>query len=270
MKKLKIGIVGCGAIGSSLAKVVARDLRSEAALCALYDIDEPKARKLSEATVKNISCGFDALIRKSDLVIEAASAKCSWMVAKKALENGRDVMIMSVGGVLDHAKDLARLALTHKARVYIPSGAISGVDALKASGVGSISKVMITTRKHPLSFQNVEYLKEKGVRPEKIRKDTVLFSGPAKDAVKYFPQNINVAAVLSIAGIGKKRTKVKIIASPKVKRNIHEVEIESKAARVYTRTENILHPENPKTSYLAVLAAVATLKQILEPVKIGT
>ena len=270
MKKLKIGIVGCGAIGSSLAKVVARDLRSEAALCALYDIDEPKARKLSEATVKNISCGFDALIRKSDLVIEAASAKCSWMVAKKALENGRDVMIMSVGGVLDHAKDLARLALTHKARVYIPSGAISGVDALKASGVGSISKVMITTRKHPLSFQNVEYLKDKGLRPEKIRKDTVLFSGPAKDAVKYFPQNINVAAVLSLAGIGSHKTQVRIIASPSAKRNIHEIEIISDAGRVFTRTENVLHPDNPKTSYLAVLSAIATLKAIVRPVSVGT
>lgn len=270
MKRLKIGIVGCGAIGSSLAKVVARDLRSEASLCALYDIDEKKSIRLSNSTVKNISCDFATLIRRVDLVIEAASAKCSWAVAKKALENGRDVMVMSVGGVLDQAKELSRLALAHKRKVYIPSGAISGVDALKASRAGKIRKVEITTTKHPLSFQGVEYLKDRGLRLEEIRKDTVLFSGPAKDAVKYFPQNINVAAVLSLAGIGSSKTQVRIIASPSAKRNVHEIEIISDAGRVYTCTENVLHPDNPKTSYLAVLSAIATLKAIVRPVSIGT
>lgn len=105
---------------------------------------------------------------------------------------------------------------------------------------------------------------------DKIKKDTLLFFGNAKEAINFFPQNINVAGLLSIAGIGQNKTKVKIIASPKTKKNIHEVYIESKAARIFTRTENILHPDNPKTSYLAVLSAIATLKQILEPVKIGT
>ncbi|MFZ2357253.1 MAG: aspartate dehydrogenase domain-containing protein, partial [Candidatus Omnitrophota bacterium] len=88
--------------------------------------------------------------------------------------------------------------------------------------------------------------------------------------VKYFPQNINVAAILSIAGIGAVKTKVRIVASPKISRNIHQIEITSEAGKVFTRTENVLHPGNPKTSYLAFLSAVATLKQILEPVKIGT
>jgi aspartate dehydrogenase len=98
----------------------------------------------------------------------------------------------------------------------------------------------------------------------------VLFSGKAKEAVKFFPQNINVAAVLSLAGIGSSKTKVKIIASSKVKRNIHEIEIESEAGRVFTRTENLIHPDNPKTSFLAVLSAASLLKQILSPLRIGT
>jgi aspartate dehydrogenase len=103
-----------------------------------------------------------------------------------------------------------------------------------------------------------------------LKKDQVLFTGSAACAVKYFPQNINVAAVLGLAGIGAAKTRVRIIACPRVKKNIHEVLIESKAANIFTRTENVLHPQNPKTSYLAVLSAVATLKQILQPVKIGT
>jgi aspartate dehydrogenase len=98
----------------------------------------------------------------------------------------------------------------------------------------------------------------------------VLFCGPAKEAVKYFPQNINVAAVLSLAGIGAGKTIVRIIASQAVNKNIHEISVEAQAGNIATRTENILHPENPKTSFLAVLSAQAVLKQILEPVKIGT
>jgi aspartate dehydrogenase len=103
-----------------------------------------------------------------------------------------------------------------------------------------------------------------------LKKDKILFSGTAAQAVKYFPQNINVAAVLGLAGMGMHKTKVRIIASPSVRKNIHEILIESKAAKIFTRTENILHPQNPKTSYLAVLSAMATLKQILQPIKTGT
>jgi len=177
---------------------------------------------------------------------------------------------MSVGGIVSHFRKLSSLAKKYNAKVYIPSGAISGIDALKAAKIGKIKKVILTTTKNPLSFKGVGYVEEKRIDLKRIKKDTVLFSGTAKDAVKYFPQNINVAAILSIAGLGEDKTEVKIIASPEINKNIHEIEIESEAARIFTRTENILHPDNPKTSYLAVLSAVATLKQILEPVRIGT
>ncbi|MCM8781346.1 MAG: DUF108 domain-containing protein [Candidatus Omnitrophica bacterium] len=88
--------------------------------------------------------------------------------------------------------------------------------------------------------------------------------------MRFFPQNINVAATLSLAGIGSKNTIVRIIASPQTTRNIHQIEIESEAGRIVTRTENTVHPDNPKTSYLAVLSAVATLRDILESIRIGT
>jgi len=268
--KLKIGIVGCGAIGSSLASAVVKDFKNDALLVGLYDINEKRACDLSRLMGKNISCGFKQLISRSNLVIEAASAKCSWGIAQDVLKSGRLVMIMSVGGVVEHAQELFSLARKYNSRVYIPSGAISGIDALKAANIGKIQKVLITTRKHPISFKGVEYVSKKGINLDKIRREKVLFSGSAKEAVKYFPQNINVAAVLSLAGIGSSKTQVKIIASAYTKKNIHEIEIVSSAARIFTRTENVLHPDNPKTSFLAVLSAVATLKQIVRPVVIGT
>jgi aspartate dehydrogenase len=273
MKILKIGIVGCGAIGSSLAKTVSRDLTKAAKLAALYDLIQDKSEGLSLKLTGKKDLAVDSLeslIRKSDLVIEAAHANCSLNIARKALLKGKDAMIMSVGGVVDGFVSLTRTASLANARIYIPSGAIAGIDALKAAHLGKVRKVVLTTRKNPLSFKGVKYVQDKKIKLDKIKVDTVLFSGSARQAMKFFPQNVNVAGILSLAGIGANKTRVKIIASPSALRNIHEIEIESEAGKVFTRTENVLHPDNPKTSFLAVLSAVATLKQILEPSRVGT
>ncbi len=272
MPKLKVGIVGCGAIGSTLAKAVVRDFSKQARLSALYDLDGLKSRKLAKILRSKTlaTANLRGLIRKSDLVIEAASARASFDIAKSTLVLKKNVMIMSVGGIAKGFDILYKLAVNNNCKVYIPSGAISGIDALKAAGIGRIKKVTLTTTKGPLAFRGVKYVERKRINLSKITKDVVLFSGKAKDAVKYFPQNINVAAVLSLAGVGINKTHVEVIASPKVVKNIHEIMIESVAANISTRTENILHPDNPKTSYLAVLSAIATLKGILEPIKIGT
>jgi len=271
MKKVGIGIVGCGAIGSSLAKIVVRDFSKVARLSALYDINLKKARDLSRRLSRKAAVGkLNQLIKNSDLVIEAASAKVSADIAYAALNSRRDVMVMSVGGLVGKVDKIKSLALNMGRKVYIPSGAISGIDAVKAARMGRIRKATLTTTKNPLAFKGVKYVEERFGKLGGIRKDLVLFSGPAQKAVKYFPQNINVAAVLSLAGIGAAKTIVKIIASPVVKKNIHEISIIADAGDIFTRTENILHPDNPKTSFLAVLSAKAVLKQILEPVKIGT
>lgn len=265
--------MGCGAIGSSLAKAVVKDFKESARLSALYDIDNKKSRSLSSkvSKKKNLAVsGLKQLIGRSELVVEASSSGSSWEIARSVLSKGKDIMIMSVGGISGKFKQLRGLAGKSGAKAYIPSGAIAGIDALKAAKLGGLKSVTLTTRKNPLSFAGVEYIKSKGVRLGKIKKDTVLFSGSAKDAIRYFPQNINVAAALSIAGRGEDLTKVKIIASPGTSSNIHEIEIDSQSARIFTRTQNRVHPENPKTSYLAVLSAIAALKGVLEPVKIGT
>ncbi|MDD5771829.1 MAG: DUF108 domain-containing protein, partial [Candidatus Omnitrophica bacterium] len=212
---------------------------------------------------------LEDLIRRSDLVIESSRAGASWGIVSRSLSAGRKVMVMSVGGMVGHMDEICRLSDMNNAMVYFPSGAISGVDALKAAGIAGIKKVVLTTRKNPRAFKGVEYV-EKNFKLSGLKKEKVLFSGSASEAVKLFPQNINVAAVLGLAGIGIRKTRVRIIACPAVNKNIHEIEIRSAAGDIFTRTENVLHPQNPKTSFLAVLSAIATLKQILQPVKIGT
>jgi aspartate dehydrogenase len=270
-KVLKIGIAGCGAIGSSLSKTIVSDFKGKAVLAGVYDISPQKTSALAGKLRDNrLAAGtLDELIKRSDLVVEASSARASSEIARRALLSSRDVLIMSVGGIVDSWRELSGLAARKKAKIFIPSGAIAGMDGLKASACAGIKKVVLTTKKPPLAFAGVDYLKNKKIRLDKIRKDTVVFSGKASQAVKAFPQNINVAATLSIAGIGAEKTIVRMVASPGLKRNVHEVQIDSEAGRIFTRTENLIHPDNPKTSYLAVLSAVAVLKGLLGPLKAG-
>ena len=265
--------MGCGAIGSSLAKIITRDFAGKAVISSIYDMDVQKARRLSNKLHKSstfVAKDMDHLVKKADLVIEAASARVSAGIARTVLSKGRNIMVMSVGGIVADFAKLAGLAQKNNASIYIPSGAICGIDAIKALRLSTIKRVTLTTRKNPLSFKGVSYIGQKSINLGAIKKDTCLFDGPALDAIKYFPQNINVAAVLSLAGIGPRRTRVRIIASPQVKRNIHEIEIESRAGSIFTRAENVLHPQNPKTSYLAVLSALSLLKQLVSNVRIGT
>lgn len=270
---LRIGIVGCGAIGSSLAKTVAREFRGKALLAGLFDIDAGKSKSLAAKLGKPalVSRGLASLIGRCDLVVEASSAAVSASIAGQVLVKGKSVIVMSVGGLLGgRIAALERISRRTGGKLLIPSGAISGIDAVKAASCAGIRSATLVTTKHPRSFEGVEYVRRKGVRLGAIRRPTVLFSGSAEEAVRHFPQNINVAAVLSLAGIGARRTTVKIIASPLATRNIHEIMIESSSGKIVTRTENTVHPENPKTSFLAVLSAVALLKETVGTVKVGT
>jgi aspartate dehydrogenase len=270
-KKLRIGIVGCGAIGSSLARSIVKEFSAQAELTCLFDLDAQKANRLAKAVGCQVCLPktLERLIINVDLVIEAASATSALKIAREAIRHSRDIMVMSVGGIIGDYEKLTRQAKARHVKVFVPSGAICGIDGLKAAVCGKVKSVTLTTKKHPRAFSGVVYLRKKKVRLDKIKKEKVIFRGNAISAVKAFPQNINVAAILSIAGIGPHKTIVRIVASPQVIRNTHQIEIRSNAGRIISRTENVVHPDNPKTSYLAVLSAVATLKQILAPVKIG-
>jgi len=246
---MKIGIIGCGVIGQELIKTV--DNLDGMDLVGIFDLDKERA---GERFLE-----LDELVDSSDLVIEAASPDAVPEVLGKAIDKGKDVMIMSVGGLLKDPADI---------NVYLPSGAICGLDGVKSASVGKIESVTLTTTKPPKGLEGAPYIVENNVDLN-VSEKTVIFEGSAADAVKGFPKNINVSAVLSTAGIGPERTKVKIVVDPAADKNMHEIEVIGEFGRLTTKTENVPSPQNPKTSYLAVLSAVATLKQISSNIRIG-
>lgn len=271
-RKRKIGIVGCGTIGSYLAQAIERNFSEQAELVAICDVDKGKAGKLQAGSSFHPQIlDLDTLIECCDLIIESAVASCAGEVAQKTLAKGKDIMVMSVGGILQKQAELFSVARKNRAHLYIPSGAIAGLDAVQAAAVSGIDKLTLITRKPPKGLAGAPYISEHKIDLTKIKQETTIFKGTAAEAIKGFPQNINVCAALSLAsGLGSAKTEVEITTSPDYQTNIHEVEVRGRFGRLVTRTENVPSPDNPKTSFLACLSAVATLRNILDVVKIGT
>ena len=267
---IKVGIVGVGSIGTVLARRCVTQFREDVRLIGV--VDHHKDREKAVSRELGLKPGFTVprLARSVDLMIEAASAAAAYPIAIEALSQGKDVMIMSSGGIVGKEKEIYRLARDHRCCVYLPSGAIAGIDALKSAAVGRIQSVSLVTRKAPRGFIGAPHVLRKKINLDRISKETLLFAGPAEKAIEGFPQNINVSATLSLAGIGPKKTSVKIYACPGLSVHIHEVHVQGEFGSFYTRTENHPSRHNLKTSQLAVFSAVATLSRILNNVKIGT
>jgi aspartate dehydrogenase len=267
---VKIGIIGCGTIGSFLAKETEKRFKGKAKVAALCDVDKNKAQKLLRSLKKKPEIlSLSALIKACDFVVECASAKVSLEVARRCVKARKSVMIMSVGGILGD-KNILNAARRMNSRIFIPTGAICGLDAVKAASGAKIDSATLTTRKPPKGLKGAPFIVKNKIDLSKIKKEKVLFIGTASQAVREFPANVNVAAALSLAGIGAKRTKVRIITSPKFKRNSHEIEVTGSFGRLKAVTENVPSPGNPKTSFMAPLSAIATLSGALDCVRIGT
>lgn len=270
-KKLRIGILGCGAIGSRIAHSILTDLKNNCSLSGFYDCDPVKMQKLAGSLKKTglIQRSLNELITNCDLMVEAVNAAHTEKFINEAVKARKHVLAMSVGKLLGKKK-IFDLAAKNRCQVLIPSGAIAGLDALKAASLVEVDEIVLTSRKPLNGFSQSEYLSKKNLNLSTITKETVLFSGSVAEAVKYFPQNINVASTLALASGLTPKIRVRIITSPEYKINSHEIEINGEFGRIVTRTENVTCPDNPKTSYLAVLSAVRTLKDFCAGSRIGT
>ncbi len=269
--KFRLGVVGCGAIGSRIALSVMKELKGDFLIASVYDIDQARADLLAKRLKLRggAASTVDDLVRRSDVVVEAVNTPATAMIVRKSLKAGKTVMAMSIGRLLDDSS-LFSLARRSTGQLLLPSGAVAGLDAVKAASLLGLSSITLTSRKPPSGFFGNTYIKEKGISLKDIKGDVVLFDGKVKDAVSSFPQNINVAAAVALAAGTAARLRVRIIASVDVKQNTHELVLEGDFGRITTKTENMVCPDNPKTSYLAVLSGIRTLQEFASNIKIGT
>ncbi len=259
-----------------IAEAIDSGTAGDVELLAVYDLIPERAEKLASCLAKKLIVAKDGdeLLKNKhiQIVIEAASQEAVRQYAIKALTQNKDVMIMSTGALLDEdlLQQMSNLARDKGRKVYVPSGAIVGLDNVKSAAIGRIEEVTLTTRKPPLSFQGAPFVERSKIDLSSVKKPTVLFEGSAREAVKLFPQNVNVSASLSLAGIGADKTKVIIIIDPAAKEIIHEVCVKGEFGELRTKTINKPFPTNPKTSYIAALSAIATLRKISGSIIVGT
>ena len=270
----KIGLLGCGAIGTQIALAIDSGA-IPATLTHVYDQSNEAAELLvSKLNNKPEIVKNSHLLSSNpvDLVVEAASQDAVKDVALSVIQNRKDLMIMSVGAMLDESvfEVLSDACKEFKKTIYLPSGAIAGLDALK-SVKQELDSITLTTTKHPNSLKGAKFFEASTIDPDNISEKTTIFEGTSKEAVKLFPANINVAALLSLAGLGSEKTMVRIIADPNTDKNTHEIEAKGKFGKMSLKIENIPDENNPKTSRLATLSAIECLRGICsDDIQIGT
>jgi len=268
MTTTRVAVAGLGAIGRALARRLAAGVDGLSLACVAAR-DEGKARSwLDEAGIGCPVVPLDAFPEHADVAVEAAPAAILEAVCRPMLEAGRRVMVLSAGALLPRP-ELVELARRTGGQIIVPTGALLGLDAVTAAAEGEIHSVRMTTRKPPKGLVGAPYLEANGIVVQGLNEAKRVFSGTAREAALGFPANVNVAAALALAGIGPDRTMIDIWADPGVTRNIHSIEVDADSARFTLTIENI-PSENPKTGRITALSALAALRKLHAPLRIGT
>lgn len=261
---MRIGILGCGNIGKFLLKTINKDMKlNNGKIVSIYSRNKEKteeiAAKYDAKSFEDIESFLDS---KLDLIVEAATIELVEEVALRIIHKKIDLIVSSIGVFSDESflTKVKEACFKNDVNIYIPSGAIGGLDILKSSSsLGGLETVQVVTRKPPKALTSSETIMTK----QKV------FSGSASEAIKLFPRNMNIAIAVSLAGIGPYRTQVKIIADPSIEKNKHSIYAKGSFGEFNLNVVNEAMPCNPKTSYLAALSVFSSIKHQHSRLKVG-
>jgi aspartate dehydrogenase len=263
-----VAIAGLGAIGLDVARALDRGIDGlRLTMVSARDTARAAATVAGFATPPRIVPLAD--LATADIVVEAAPAAVFDAIATPTIAAGHILVTCSVGALLP------RMALIDEARrtgarIIVPTGALLGLDAVRAAAEGAVASVSIESRKPPTGLVGAPYLVEHAIDLTGLTEPRLLFEGNARDAARGFPANVNVAAALALAGIGPDRTRVQVWADPTINRNIHTVRVDSDAARLTMTIENVPSDNNPRTGKLTPLSVITCLRGLTSTLKVGS
>jgi aspartate dehydrogenase len=265
---LKVGLAGLGAVGLNVARRIEAGIPG-LVLTAVSARDVEKARRnLPQAGIGFPVLPVEKLAEACDVVVECLPPSLFRNVALPAVERGRILVPLSVGQLLENWNLVTRAKETG-ARILVPTGALLGLDAVRAAAEGTIRSVTMITRKPPGGLDGALYLVQRGISVKNLHEPLKVFDGTAREGARGFPENVNVAAALSLAGIGPDRTRLEIWADPAINRNTHRIEVDADTASFSMAIENV-PSENPKTGRIVALSTVAALRGLVADLKVGT
>jgi aspartate dehydrogenase len=265
---LRVGIAGLGAVGLDVARRLLAGIPG-LTLTAIAVRDAEKAKRLLPQAGSTVPiCSFTDLADRCDVVVEGLPPALFREIALPVIEKGRIFMPLSVAQLLQH-DDLVDRAKQTGARIVVPTGALLGLDAVRAAAEGTIHSVTMVTRKPPAGLEGAPYLVERGISVAGLQEAKKVFDGTAREGARGFPANVNVAAALSLAGIGPDRTRLEIWADPGVTRNTHTIKVDADTMRFTMTIENV-PSENPRTGRNVAPSTVAALRGLVSTLKVGS
>ena len=271
---MRVAIIGGGTIARLFLEHIKRgDLGGAEAVALAGRSATSRGKPLAaEYGVAYVTSPDELLRQKPAVVVEAASHGAVRDYCGALLDAGVAVIVLSGGALCDDKlrTGLEASATRSGALLYVPSGGIGGLDALKAACIAGVDSVEIIVSKPPAAWQGIPFVEKLKIDLAGLRQPVVLFEGAARDGVPHFPANVNIAAVLSMAGIGFDRTRLKVVADPLITHNTHEIAVRGKTGNISIKLENVPAPENPKTAWLACYSALAALKLAKSPIRYGT
>ncbi len=266
---LRVALGGFGAIGGVVARRLDQGLRGlRLVAVSARDVARAEAKMAGFAQPVPV-VALEALAELAEIVIECAPPTVFRQVAEPAIRAGRIFFAVSAGQLLEQ-DDLIELARASGARIIVPTGGLLGLDAVRAAALGEIRSVRMITRKPPGGLEGAPYLAERGIALDRLDAPHKLFEGSARDGARGFPANVNVAAALSLAGIGPDRTRLEIWADPRLQRNVHRILVEADSARFEMQIENIPTAENPRTGKITPLSVITALQSLTATLRIGS
>lgn len=256
---ITVGIAGLGNLGTEVARWLATSPAPRLKLVAAADRDrEQVAQRLASLGSRADAVDLGDLPARCDVVVECLAPEAAAELLERCVDGGRTVVPLSVCVLLGRP-DLIERARAAGTRLLVPSGAVAGVDALRAAAMGQVHSVKVRTSKPPA-----------GVDAQASQGRQRLFAGNALQACREFPRNVNISATLSLAGLGGERTSVEIWTDPDLERNVHEIEIDSDSTLVRIRIENRPSAGNPRSSAVTANSVCALLLSLVDPIRIGT
>jgi len=269
IKSLAVAVGGLGSVGTPVVQALARGIEGLSLTAVSAKKPENALRRLKEMGIAVPVVELDELGVRADIVVECLPPECFENIARPAIRHGCTLLISSVGQLLLYP-DLVEIAKKNLTRILVPSGALAGLDGVRACAETTIHSVRLVSRKPPCSFAKAAFVRRSGIRLDELNAPLKVFEGNAAEAIANFPANANVAVALALAGIGPQRTAVEIWADPNIDRNIHRVEVESELGRLTATVEGVPSAENAGSSRFAGPSLVATLRKITNALVVGT
>jgi len=269
---MRIALLGAGTIARLVLEHSSDGVLEGIEVCGIAGRTSRGASLAAEFGVLFTQNVDELLALKPRVVLEAASHDAVRAHLVPMLSAGISVIVLSAGALADDRLRVEAEAAAQKtgATLYVPSGGIGGQDALKAACVAGVEAVKIRVAKPPAAWEKIPYVEALNLDLRGLRDAVTLFDGPAREGVPHFPQNVNIAAVLSLAGIGFDRTRLEVVADPGLTHNTHTIRVSGKTGRFTIELENVPSPDNPKTAWLACYSALAALKEFQRSVRYGT